>query len=844
MRLQHLIFLWGLFGLTSLMGQTSPSLTATGDRWYCVGTQQPIVETFEMEQGTDPIFVISIQITEGYEKGADRLSLIGEHPKFRTQWNLNEAKLSLLRQAGSTVSDAEYEQLIKDVVFETTNPNPSGNRVFAITVGLANYLPATGHYYEFVSETNVLWTEAKEKAAQRTHFGLQGYLATITLPEEATLIGELSPGTGWIGATDRDEEGVWLWDTGPEAGEVFWDNGNRVGYSFWNTGEPNNQGGDEHYAHVTADSVGILGSWNDLQNETATSGPYQAKGYMVEYGGMPGEPDLDMSTSSRMRMPEILSTTLFKACVGVPVVLTAAGNTDEDIRWYDQEIGGTALYVGNVFQPNISSTTTYWVEAPTGTCSQGPRVAVEATIYQPPTLNQPQIVLEQCDADGSNDGIAQYNLRAFEEVISENFTQQIFRYFTSPQKTPESEILQPTNFQNQAFEQTIFVDVQNSFGCGSPAEIVLKVGASTIANDFRQTYSICESSSPTLVPGMEQWDASPFQNMVDLLVASDIKYQNQNISLELYRNEEDAYIQRNPINYTIPNFSFQMDQAYRQEIWARVDNLSLNEVECLGVSSIGVLQVNPLPRFTRTDLTEVICTNVGPELIQLSATDSRTYQYRWFRNGEEIQGTNPFDSSQILLYQGGDYTVLAREENDLNCEARIEFSIQESEPATLSLEDLTIDDLNADSNRVSIDPSSLGDNNYAFAIDAPGGPFQEELLFEDVLQGIHRLYINDTSGCGDIFVEFSVLGIETFFTPNQDGFNDYWNVLGINENFNPNTKIFIFDRHGVLMHELDPLGQGWDGTYNGRPLPADDYWFRIYFQDGRIKQGHFSLIRI
>ena len=201
--------------------------------------------------------------------------------------------------------------------------------------------------------------EAKEKAAQRTHFGLQGYLATITLPEEATLIGELSPGTGWIGATDRDEEGVWLWDTGPEAGEVFWDNGNRVGYSFWNTGEPNNQGGDEHYAHVTADSVGILGSWNDLQNETATSGPYQAKGYMVEYGGMPGEPDLDMSTSSRMRMPEILSTTLFKACVGVPVVPTAAGNTDEDIRWYDQEIG-TALYIGNVFQPNISSTTTYW----------------------------------------------------------------------------------------------------------------------------------------------------------------------------------------------------------------------------------------------------------------------------------------------------------------------------------------------------------------------------------------------------------------------------------------------------------------------------------------------------
>ena len=99
------------------------------------------------------------------------------------------------------------------------------------------------------------------------------------------------------------------------------------------------------------------------------------------------------------------------------------------------------------------------------------------------------------------------------------------------------------------------------------------------------------------------------QNMVDLLVASDIKYQNQNISLELYRNEEELYSKKSHQLYH-PKFFVQMDQAYRQEIWARVDNLTLNEVECLGEFH-RVLQVNPLPRFTRTDLTEVICTNIG-----------------------------------------------------------------------------------------------------------------------------------------------------------------------------------------------------------------------------------------
>jgi len=34
-----------------------------------------------------------------------------------------------------------------------------------------------------------------------------------------------------------------------------------------------------------------------------------------------------------------------------------------------------------------------------------------------------------------------------------------------------------------------------------------------------------------------------------------------------------------------------------------------------------------------------------------------------------------------------------------------------------------------------------------------------------------------------------------------------------------------------------------DGTYLGKPMPATDYWFRTYLEDGREFKGHFSLIR-
>lgn len=98
--------------------------------------------------------------------------------------------------------------------------------------------------------------------------------------------------------------------TGPEAGTQFWDGnvgGTELTYAFWNNNEPNdypNAGidGEENYAHITDNSVGILGSWNDLPNVTATSGAYSAQGYVVEYGGMSGDPVLNLTATTTIEM--------------------------------------------------------------------------------------------------------------------------------------------------------------------------------------------------------------------------------------------------------------------------------------------------------------------------------------------------------------------------------------------------------------------------------------------------------------------------------------------------------------------------------------------------------------
>jgi gliding motility-associated-like protein len=151
----------------------------------------------------------------------------------------------------------------------------------------------------------------------------------------------------------------------------------------------------------------------------------------------------------------------------------------------------------------------------------------------------------------------------------------------------------------------------------------------------------------------------------------------------------------------------------------------------------------------------------------------------------------------------------------------------------------------SDSNNIQI--FALGDGNYEYAIN--GGEFQDSPIFTDVPPGENTVIINDKNGCGTTDpIPFLVVGYPKFFTPNGDGIHDAWNVLGIETLTDP--AVFIFDRYGKLLKQLDETTIGWDGTFNGRPMPSSDYWFRLdYSRDengvlvANIIRTHFSLVR-
>jgi hypothetical protein len=85
--------------------------------------------------------------------------------------------------------------------------NPSGIRNFPLPL-TSQLFPSNGHYYQYILNPGITWTNAKQRQNHCTYYGLQGYL-TLSI-DEAKLSGEQAAGAGWIGGSDKTE-GVWKW---------------------------------------------------------------------------------------------------------------------------------------------------------------------------------------------------------------------------------------------------------------------------------------------------------------------------------------------------------------------------------------------------------------------------------------------------------------------------------------------------------------------------------------------------------------------------------------------------------------------------------------------------------
>ncbi|HEY8933912.1 MAG TPA: tandem-95 repeat protein, partial [Cyclobacteriaceae bacterium] len=74
----------------------------------------------------------------------------------------------------------------------------------------------------------------------------------------------------------------------------------------------------------------------------------------------------------------------------------------------------------------------------------------------------------------------------------------------------------------------------------------------------------------------------------------------------------------------------------------------------------------------------------------------------------------------------------------------------------------------------------------------------------------------------DLIYTFEDIDIVTGFTPNGDQVNDVWEVIK-NERKDDlkDSRLFVYDKRGVLVYQSVGFEQSWDGRYKGEVLPSD-----------------------
>ncbi|WP_275314798.1 T9SS type B sorting domain-containing protein [Tenacibaculum bernardetii] len=286
-----------------------------------------------------------------------------------------------------------------------------------------------------------------------------------------------------------------------------------------------------------------------------------------------------------------------------------------------------------------------------------------------------------------------------------------------------------------------------------------------------------------------------------------------------------------------------------QTIYVRVVN---NNTSCVHDDLTFNIIINPLPDFT-VDTPVIVCLN-NPQTRLEPINPAATYNYEWTLKGSTtILSTDAFYDATV----GGTYIISATMQDGTGCKRNREVIVNESISPTLTSDDLVIiDDTNNSgldnySIKIITENQNLGIGDYEFAIIDENNSitgFQDEPLFNNILGGFYTVLVRDKNGCQpDAELEIAVVEYPKFLTPNGDGQNDTWKIKGASSSFYPSSNITIFDRHGKVVAVISIDDNGWDGTYNGKLLPSNDYWFKTQLVDRNGKsyqhQGHFSLLR-
>ncbi|MBL0015330.1 MAG: gliding motility-associated C-terminal domain-containing protein [Bacteroidetes bacterium] len=244
---------------------------------------------------------------------------------------------------------------------------------------------------------------------------------------------------------------------------------------------------------------------------------------------------------------------------------------------------------------------------------------------------------------------------------------------------------------------------------------------------------------------------------------------------------------------------------------------------CTSIDSISITEPNPLALVL--DSVAIVCfADTSGGLVVNVTGGTPTYSFLW-NTGDTLSSLNGLGA--------GSYAVTATDANGCQITGAqtltdplpviAGFNSNPTMPAQLQFPNNTVTFLNTSQN-ASFYAWAFGDGGIESAVDP---------LHTYEIPGTYcvTLTASDSAGCTDT-VEICncvvlplELEIPNTFTPNNDGRNDFFEIVGIG--LYPNNHLAVFNRWGNLVYEKDQYDNTWagDNYKNGAPLPDGAYYY-------------------
>jgi len=472
----------------------------------------------------------------------------------------------------------------------------------------------------------------------------------------------------------------------------------------------------------------------------------------------------------------------------------------------DAENGTDALF--NSFTNTINYNQTIFVRVQNATDASCYAITnFELQVFDSPEI---QTVTDWSICDDNNDGVTVFDLteKNAEILVNQNVDDFTVRYYENLADANLAQNEINGLYQNTTNPQAIFYSIENN-----------RSATCIVTNSFEiEVYNTPFAQVPTPIilcddneTGIQTIDLT--QKDVEILGNQSVN----DFKVTYFTSQADAENNTNTLDSSA--FTNVLNQ---ETIYARVQPTSLDN--CYATTSFEII-INSLPQINLEER-YVICPD-SPALV----IDGGDFESWAWQNtaGEELSTTRNFNVSELGKYQ----LTVSQTSNGVRCENSQSFEVLSSgAPETMEVE------VNGFSDQIDITINATGTGPFEYSVDGENYQASNEFV---VFPGEHTVFVRDLLECRVISEGVIAIGYQRFFTPNGDGNNEFWNIIG--GELYPESQLFIYDRYGKLLKQISPNSKGWDGTSNGISLPESDYWFKYTYSENQIITGHFALKR-